>query len=414
VIRFTHNNTLINRASWLAGYCVWLVMLPGLAIADQIIELEQKQVDNAGITAFYFQGEMQNAQTYEIVATERVVWIGTNKGLVRYDLASQQWLLVSPPAGVEQGVAYQLAVNSAGRLAVEYLVWTETDRLNSAGIYLFDDLKKHWVKIQDRGSSDIQWRGHELWVLSRSGISIYDIDAGKAWDIQKDLPALYRHSRLGKLITGDYGAWIAVTGRPIAQTGKFEKGGVIHLQLPEIRWESYTLESGLAQDAVADIAGDYGQIVAVHGQADSGISLLDVHQEVWRTQVVSANNLPLGGRLVTQDDKHIWMAHSGGLTRLQRGDDQARQYTSEDGLPGNVISGMATVTGVSGLWIAAFDYSGDDQGISHSGVAKLSVTSATPWDDPLVQKYWPVIMLFLILSSALLLLRKRKHDMRGK
>ncbi|HED16080.1 MAG TPA: hypothetical protein ENI64_04585 [Gammaproteobacteria bacterium] len=386
--------------------------MPGLVLADQIIELEQKQVDSSGISAFYFQGEMRNAQTYEIVATEGVVWVGTNKGLVRYDLTSKQWLLVSPPAGVEQGVAYQLAANEAGQLAVEYLVWTGADRLNSAGIFLFDDVKKYWVKIQDRGSSDIQWRGRELWVLSRSGISIYDIDAGKAWDIQKDLPSLYRRSSLGKLITDDYGVWIAVTGRPIALTGRFEKGGVIHLQLPEIRWKSYDYETGLAQDAVSDIAGDYQQIVAVHGQADSGISLLDVRQDVWRTLMTSANDIPLGGRLVVQDEKYIWTAYSGGLTRLQRGNNQATQYTSEDGLPGNVISGMAS--GLSGLWVAAFDYSGDEQGISYSGVAKLVMTDASPWEDPVLQKYWPVIMLVLILLSAMLLLRKRKHDRRTR
>jgi len=381
-------------------------------MADQLIEMEQKKNDSSGITAFVFQGEMRNAQTYEIVTTERVVWLGTNKGLVRYDLSSEQWLQVSPPQGIEAGVAYQLAVNMAGQLAVEYLVWTDTDRLNSAGIYMYDDLKKHWVKIQDQGSSDIQWRGHELWVLSRSGISIYDIDAGKAWDIQKDLPLLYRRSRLSKLITAEYGGWIAVTGRPIAQTGKFEKGGVINLQLPEVRWESYTYEAGLAQDAVADIAGGYRQIVAVHGQADSGISLLDVRKNVWRTMLASENNVPLGGRLVAQDLENIWLAHSGGLTRLQRSNNQASQYTSEDGLPGNVISGMATATGLSGLWVAAFDYSGDGQGISHSGVAKLSIIGVTPWDDPIVQKYWPGIMLFLILLTVMLLLRKRKHDRR--
>lgn len=409
--RFAHNNTLINRVFWLAGCCVWL-MMSGLAIADQLIEMEQKLSDSSGISAFYFQGEMRNAQTYEIVATERVVWVGTNKGLVRYDLTSKQWLLVSPPAGVEQGVAYQLAVNAAGQLAIEYLVWTEKDRLNSAGIYLFDDQKKQWFKIQAMGSSDIQWRDHELWVLSRSGISIYDIDAGKAWDIQKDLPALYRRSRLSRLITGDYDSWIAVTGRPIARTEKFEKGGVIRLQLPEIRWKTYTYEAGLAQDAVADIAGDYHQIVAVHGQADSGLSLLDVRQDIWRTQMLSANDVPLGGRLVAQDEENIWLAHSAGLTRLQRDNNQAWQYTSEDGLPGNVISGMAVVE--SGLWVAAFDYSGDEEGISNAGVAQLSITSTNPWADPFVEKYWPVIVLFLILSSALLLLRKRKHDMSRK
>lgn len=412
MIRCTHNRTLIDRISRQAGYCVLLIILPGLVLADQVIELAHKQIDSQGISAFYFQGEMRNAQTYEIAVTESVVWVGTNKGLVRYDLTSQQWLMVSPPSGVEQGVAYQLAVNAAGQLAVEYLVWTEADRLNSAGIYLYDDQKKQWFKIQGRGSSDIRWRDRELWVLSRSGISIYDLEAGKAWDIEKDLPVLYRRSRLSKLITGDYDGWIAVTGRPIAQTEKFEKGGVIHLQLPEIRWKSYTYEAGLAQDAVADIAGDYRQIVAVHGQADSGISLLDVRQDVWRTQMTSANNVPLGGRLVAQDEESIWLAHSAGLIRLQRDNNQARQYTSDDGLPGNVISGMAA--GVSGLWVAAFDYSGDEQGISNSGVAKLSMTSTAPWGDPFVQKYWPVIMLFLILSSAILLLRKRKHDRRGK
>lgn len=401
-----------TASSRLPGYCVVLLLLPGLVFADQVIDLLQKHNDNTGVTAYYFQGDMRNAQTYEIVATDSAVWLGTNKGLVRYELSGEQWSLLSPPEGMEQGVAYQLAVNAAGQLAVEYLVWTEPDRLNSAGIYLFDDQKKQWFKVQDKGSSDIQWRGHELWVLSRSGISIYDFEAGKAWDIKKDLPVLYRRSRLAKLLTADYDAWIAATGRPVGQTEKFEKGGIVHLQLPEIRWSSYTYEAGLAQDAVADIAGDYRQIVAVHGQADSGISLFDIRQDIWRKQMTSVNGMPLGGRLVAQDEDNIWLAYTGGLTKLGRDSNQATQYTPEEGLPGSVISGMVVRSGT--LWLAAFDYSGDEQGISNPGVAKLIKTGSAPWDDPLVQKYWPVIVLFLVLASAMLLLRKRKHDRRKK
>ncbi len=404
-----------TRFHRMPGLSVCLVLLLSWSVriqADQFIEMTQQQSDGSGITAYYFQGDMQNAQTYEIVSHDNVVWVGTNKGLVRHDIVSQQWQLVSPPAGVDQGVAYQLAVNAAGQVAVEYLVWTEPERLNSAGIYLYDDQKKQWLQIQQLGSSDIQWRGLELWVMSRAGISVYDLEHGKAWDIHKDLPVLYRRSRLGKLITGDYDSWIAVAGRPVAQTGHFEKGGVLHLQLPEIKWQSYTTGAGLAQEAVADIAGDYRQLVAVHGQAGSGLSLFDVRQGVWRKLMISANGLPLGGRLVEQDETHIWLAHSTGLTRLLRKDEQARQYGSEHGLPGNVISGMTATA--AGLWLAAFDYSKDTRGISNPGIARLVVPDEAPWADPLVQKYWPVILLFLVLSSAMLLLRKRKHDRQGR
>ena len=347
---------------------------------------------------------------YGLAVDEDYVWVGTLRGLSRYDKQKESWMpLTALPTLVGRTIR---TVDTDGRF-----VWVGTDK----GMSRYDKGLGTWKHYrQEGGSENIEthnghWHEHRrkkkdclsddvvssivvdeqyVWVGTRDGANRFDKIALR-WDQYKTehgLPAnnvtsvstdgnsiwVGTNSGIGKYprTADDLNAWITYTSgteiQPSAISKEFAESlvtdqiwcitaskrhvwvgtrrGVSKYDVSRDIWKTITVEDGLASDEVSCIAIDGDR---VWFGSDRGVTLYNEKTEVWA--VYTTENGLASNKVTTigVDGTEVWIGtYNAGVSRFDQLTDTWTTYTREDGLAHNGILSMTI--GNTYVWLGTY------------------------------------------------------------
>ena len=336
---------------------------------------------------------------YGLAVDEDYVWVGTLRGLSRYDKRKESWTpLTALPTLVGRTIR---TVDTDERF-----VWVGTD----AGMSRYDKALGIWKNYrQEGGSENIEshgghWHRHSrkkkdclsddvvssimvddqyVWVGTRDGANRFDkialrwdqyktehgLPANNVTSVSSDADSIWvgTNSGIGKYprTADDRNAWITYTSgteiQPSAISKEFAESlvtdqiwcitaskkhvwvgtrrGVSQYDIGRDIWKTITVEDGLASDEVSCIVIDGDN---VWFGSDRGVTLYNEKTEVWADYTTEDG---LASNKVTSigvDGTEVWIGtYNAGVSRFDQLTNSWTTYTREDGLAHNGILSMA-------------------------------------------------------------------------
>ena len=336
---------------------------------------------------------------YGLAVDEDYVWVGTLRGLSRYDKRKESWTpLTALPTLVGRTIR---TVDTDERF-----VWVGTD----AGMSRYDKVLGIWKNYrQEGGSENIEthgghWHRHSrkkkdclsddvvssimvddqyVWVGTRDGANRFDkialrwdqyktehgLPANNVTSVSSDADSIWvgTNSGIGKYprTADDRNAWITYTSgteiQPSAISKEFAESlvtdqiwcitaskkhvwvgtrrGVSQYDIGRDIWKTITIEDGLASDEVSCIVIDGDN---VWFGSDRGVTLYNEKTEVWADYTTEDG---LASNKVTSigvDGTEVWIGtYNAGVSRFDQLTNSWTTYTREDGLAHNGILSMA-------------------------------------------------------------------------
>jgi len=368
-------------------------------------------VPNDGLRRFHFasgtwasfrdiKGLLHNhVGEYGLAVDEDYVWVGTLRGLSRYDKRKESW---TPLTALPTLVGRTIRTVDAD----ERFVWVGTD----AGMSRYDKVLGIWKNYrQEGGSENIEthgghWHRHRrkkkdclsddvvssimvddqyVWVGTRDGANRFDkialrwdqyktehgLPANNVTSVSSDADSIWvgTNSGIGKYprTADDRNAWITYTSgteiQPSAISKEFAESlvtdqiwcitaskkhvwvgtrrGVSQYDIGRDIWKTITVEDGLASDEVSCIVIDGDN---VWFGSDRGVTLYNEKTEVWADYTTEDG---LASNKVTSigvDGTEVWIGtYNAGVSRFDQLTNSWTTYTREDGLAHNGILSMA-------------------------------------------------------------------------
>ena len=336
---------------------------------------------------------------YGLAVDEDYVWVGTLRGLSRYDKQKESW---TPLTALTTLVGRTVRTVDAD----ERFVWVGTDE----GMSRYDKVLGTWKNYQQEGGSENiethggHWHRHRrkkkdclsddvvssimvddqyVWVGTRDGANRFDkialrwdqyktehgLPANNITSVSSDADSIWvgTNSGIGKYprTADDRNAWITYTSgteiQPSAVSKEFAESlvtdqiwcitaskkhvwvgtrrGVSRYDIGRDIWKTITVEDGLASDEVSCIVIDGDN---VWFGSDRGVTLYNEKTEVWADYTTEDG---LASNKVTSigvDGTEVWIGtYNAGVSRFDQLTNNWTTYTREDGLAHNGILSMA-------------------------------------------------------------------------
>ena len=337
---------------------------------------------------------------YQLKVDSKYVWVGTSKGLSRYDKEKETWTSFTKPTTLADRRAVAVATDSRH-------VWVGTHR----GLSRYDkryDRWKHFQKSEeerdeednedeedeedgekeeknelvDNNVIDLSVGRRYVWIATEGGVGRYDkiADRFESYTKENQLPSvdiravvqnrsdvwigtkngISKHS----ILSDDRNAWetynAAIEILPTVE-GKYAKSlknddvrclavdenrvwagtktGVSLYALRQGTWTTFTQNDGLASDEVSCIIVDNEQVWFGSGR---GVTVYDTLNETWKV-LTEADGL--GSNLITSmaiRGDQVWFGtFDKGVTMLDKTTGQFTTFTKAEGLPHNGILSIA-------------------------------------------------------------------------
>lgn len=257
---------------------------------------------NAGVFSIAFQGD--------------AVWVGTDQGLIQYDLLEDR---ITQKYDSRQGLVSDIVtvvkVDSQGH------VWAGT---HGGGLARFDG--KRWQnfnvpELADPYVYDLLWdQEGRLWVANWKGVSVYD---GRGWHSYTKADGIIDDWVYAITMDQEGVLWLGTEGGVSRYNGK--------------NWISYSHKDGIG--AKLEELGGYEKIAnpSYHHKTTEGKEAEGYNPNYILAAAVDDHNVKWFG---------TW---GGGLSRF---DGKGwKNYTTRDGLPGNFISDIL-IDRDGALWVA--------------------------------------------------------------
>ncbi len=326
---------------------------------ENITHLVRVQEWEAFVT-YVFVGELLETKILDIAADDDLVWMATDRGVIRHDPADGSFALYGNNTGIPGAYVSNIAL-MGGRLAVQLGSFGFPNSVMGLGTFLFDPNEKTW-KLFQLGGGELMWDGERLWreidAIDPVSKEIERFPVGEGGLLDGSVSAVERH--------GDV-VFFALRGHYIQEKEDFEGGGVSRLKLSTGEWRSYRRADGLARDYSAALSVEAEEVWVVHWEEEMGISRLDRLRDRWTSLRQSANHIELGGTNVESDDGTVFIGQQGGLVVLDENTLRAKAYRERDGLPGYIVSALAL--GRDFVWAGAYSYG--NPRIRSSGLVRL-------------------------------------------
>ena len=340
---------------------------------------------------------------YQLKVDSKYVWVGTSKGLSRYDKEKETWTSFTKPTTLADRRAVAVATDSR-------YVWVGTHR----GLSRYDkqyDEWKHFQKLAEESGEDEEDNEDEeeedkaeeiknelvdnnvidlsvgkryIWIATEGGVGRYDkiADRFESYTKENQIPSvdirsvvqnrsdvwigtkngISKHS----ILSDDPNAWetynAAIEILPTVE-GKYAKSlknddvrclaadenrvwagtktGVSLYALKQGTWTTFTQKDGLASDEVSCITIDKEQVWFGSGR---GVTIYDTVNETWKVSRFIGTD-GLGSNLITSmaiRGDQVWFGtFDKGVTMLDKTTGQFTTFTKADGLPHNGILSIA-------------------------------------------------------------------------
>ena len=339
---------------------------------------------------------------YQLKADAKYVWVGTSRGLSRYDKEKETWTSFTKPTTLADRRAVAVATDSRyvwvgthrgmSRYDKRYDKWKHFQRSEEErdeednGDEAEDDEeegeKEEKNELVDNNVIDLSVDRRYIWIATEGGVGRYDkiADRFESYTKENQLPSvdiravvenrsdvwigtkngISKHS----ILSEDRNAWetynAAIEILPTVE-GKYAKSlknddvrclavndshvwagtktGVSLYTLRQGTWTTFTQKKGLASDEVSCITIDDGQVWFGSGR---GVTVYDTVNETWKI-LTEADGL--GSNLITSmaiRGDWVWFGtFDKGVTMLDKTTGQFTTFTKADGLPHNGILSIA-------------------------------------------------------------------------
>ena len=333
-------------------------------------------------------------------ADERYLWVGTPRGISRYDKVNLSWTNYTKPG--------TLAANRIQAVvADDRYVWCGT----SEGISRYDKVYGTWRHLHKPWRAQ-PWRtvrnvnalavdDRYLWIGTRGSAYRYDKITDK-WDgfgIWHGLPGM----DISAVVVDGYNVWMGTNGGIC----KFPR---MSDNLND--WVSYTsgvsiTSEVMSKEYAATIVSN--EVWCLDADKDDiwvgtmhGVSRYNKRKDLWTTYTTAKGQLPSNEiSSICIDGNTVWFANDAGATRYDKKTEEWVTYTVDDGLASNCITCIAKRAAdsqTSQIWFGTFDagvmkydknaktwqtYSMKD-GLAHNCVLSIAVDGdkvwlGTPW-----------------------------------
>ena len=299
---------------------------------------------------------------------ERFVWVGTDKGMSRYDKALGIWKNYRQEGGSENiethgGHWHQhgrkkrdsLSDNVVSSIVVdEQYVWVGT----RDGANRFDKIALRWDQYKTHHGlpannvTSVSSDGNNIWVGTNSGIGKYprtadDLNAWITYTSGTEIqPSAVSKEFAESLVTDQI--WCITASKKHVWVGT--RRGVSKYDVGRDIWKTITVEDGLASDEVSCIAIDGDR---VWFGSDLGVTLYNEKTQVWAAYTTEDGLASNKVTTIGVDGTEVWIGtYNAGVSRFDQLTDTWTTYTREDGLAHNGILSMAI--GNTYVWLGTY------------------------------------------------------------
>ncbi|MCG9131564.1 hypothetical protein J5I95_07780 [Candidatus Poribacteria bacterium] len=297
-------------------------------------------------------------RTVRTVDTDkRFVWVGTEEGMSRYDKALGTWKNYRQEGGSENiethgGHWHQHGRKKKGSLSDnvvssivtdEQYVWVGT----RDGANRFDKIALQWDQYKTHHGlpannvTSVSSDGDSIWVGTNSGIGKYprtadDLNAWITYTSGTEIqPSAVSKEFAESLVTDEI--WCITASKRHVWVGT--RRGVSKYDIGRDIWKTITMEDGLASDEVSCIAIDGDN---VWFGSDRGVTLYNEKTEVWAAYTTEDGLASNKVTTIGVDGAEVWIGtYNAGVSRFDQLTNSWTTYTRDSGLVHNGILSMS-------------------------------------------------------------------------
>ena len=299
---------------------------------------------------------------------ERFVWVGTDEGMSRYDKVLGNWKNYRQEGGSENIETHGghwhrhgrkkrdcLSDNVVSSLVTdEQYVWVGT----RDGANRFDKIALRWDQYKTEHGlpannvTSVSSDGNSIWVGTNSGIGKYprtadDLNAWITYTSGTEIqPSAVSKEFAESLVTDQI--WCITASKRHVWVGT--RRGVSKYDVGRDIWKTITMADGLASDEVSCIAIDGDR---VWFGSDRGVTLYNEKTEVWAAYTTADGLASNKVTTIGVDGTEVWIGtYNAGVSRFDQLTDTWTSYTRESGLAHNGILSMAI--GGNYVWFGTY------------------------------------------------------------
>ncbi len=299
---------------------------------------------------------------------ERFVWVGSDKGMSRYDKVFGTWKNYRQEGGSENIETHgghwhrhgrkkrgSLSDNVVSSIVTdEQYVWVGT----RDGANRFDKIALRWDQYRTEHGlpanniTSVSSDGNSIWVGTNSGIGKYprtadDLNAWITYTSGTEIqPSAVSKEFAESLVTDQI--WCITASKRHVWVGT--RRGVSKYDVRRDIWKTITVEDGLASDEVSCIAIDGD---SVWFGSDRGVTLYNEKTEVWAAYTTEDGLASDKVTTIGVDGTEVWIGtYNAGVSRFDQLTNTWTTYTRDDGLAHNGILSM--VIGRKYVWFGTY------------------------------------------------------------
>ncbi len=362
---------------------VWVGTLRGLSRYDKQRE---------SWTSFTAMPTLSGRTIRTVDTDERFVWVGTDNGLSRYDKELGTWKQYQQEGGSEEIATHgghwhrwrpkrkdTLSDNSVSSIVVDdQYVWVGT----RDGANRFDKLALRWDQYKTghglpaNNVTSVSNDGNNIWVGTNSGIGKYprtadDLNAWIAYTSGTEIqPASVSKEFAESLVTDEI--WCIASSKKNVWVGT--RRGVSKYDIGKDTWKTITTEDGLASDEISCIAIDDER---VWFGTDRGATVYNEETEAWTSYTTEDGLASNKVTSIDVDGTEVWIGtYNAGVSRFDPSANSWLTYTREEGLAHNGI--LSISVGDTYVWFGT--YRGLSRFDKHTGIWTTFTESYGPED----------------------------------
>ncbi len=262
------------------------------------------------------------------------VWIATDRGVSRFEKATNNWIHYTKEDGLSSDNINAVAFDRG-------LVWFGTDD----GVSQYNVDTGNWRTFKEKDGLKgkrvfrIAFDRDYVWLGTDSGINRYDrsIDS---WSARTPADGL-THGVVSAIAVEDEYIWIGTHNR------------VNRYSRTTDSWNTYSTQEGLVSDCVSTIAVSDDHVW--FGTYRSGISVYNKTNQTFMKDYTKADILSSDDiRSIAVDGNNVWIGTAnGGVHRHIEAVDTWVRYTKDDGLASNNISWITAFK--NEIWLGTYD-----------------------------------------------------------
>ena len=286
--------------------------------------------EEGGVTS-----QLLSDRVLSLAVDSRYLWIGTDRGLSRYDKARGQWDNFTVRDGLAHNQVLSIALD-------ELRVWIGT----RDGVSRYEMDTDTWTRYMPRDGlagrevSCIAVDSRFIWFGTPNGLSRYDKETN-SWARKREAEGLAGDLVTQITIDDDY-IWVG-TQQGVSRYDKLTDS-----------WNNYDKDSGLIDNSVTAIAADEDSVW--FGTENKGLSRYDQRNSEFVRAYTKRDRLTSDQiNALAVDGTSLWLGTAdSGAQRYILSVNTWRQYTTEAGLPSNHITAIAADGNV--IWFGTYEH----------------------------------------------------------